>query len=67
MAYLKYRLHAKEIFAFISVRYTITDIQIPENLQYIIRGAKWNDVKNVRFSYTKCEKWILPETYKTRN
>jgi len=29
MAYLKYRRHENEIFAFISIRYTITNIQTP--------------------------------------
>ena len=49
-------------FAFISVRYTITDIQTCENLLYIIRGAKWGDVKNVLSSSSKFDKWILGET-----
>ena len=31
-------------FSFISVPYTITDFQALENLKYIPRGAKWNDV-----------------------
>jgi len=43
---MAYRPHDNEIFAFISVWYTITDIQTPENLQYITHVAKWNDVQN---------------------
>jgi hypothetical protein len=45
-----------DVFNFISVPYTITDPQSPATLQYIPRGAKWSDVKNVLFSSSKCEK-----------
>jgi len=41
---------------FISVPYTNTDLQARETLYYIPRGAKWNDVKKVHFSSSKCEK-----------
>ena len=43
-------------FYIISVPYTITDLQAPETLYLIPRGAKWNDVKNVLFSSSKWEK-----------
>ena len=43
-------------FFFISVPYTITELQVPETLKYIPRGSKWSDVKNVLFSSSKCEK-----------
>ena len=52
---MKIRTHENEIFYFISVPYTITDFQALETLQYIPRGANWNDVKNVLFSSSKCE------------
>ena len=44
MAYLKYRPNENEVFDFISVPYTITDIQTPEKRQFITRGAKWSHV-----------------------
>jgi len=47
---LKLRPHLIVVFVFISVPYTVTDIQAPETLYYIPRGAKWNDVNNVLFS-----------------
>jgi len=53
---LKFQPHVNFVFDLILVPYTITDHQAPENLQYIPRGAKWNDVKNVLFSNSKCKK-----------
>jgi len=53
---LKFRPHVNVVFDFILVPYTITDLQAPENLKYISRGAKWKDVKNVLFSSSKCKK-----------
>jgi hypothetical protein len=44
----------KKRFLFISVPYKITDLQTPETLEYITRGAKWSDVKTVFFSSSKC-------------
>jgi len=49
-------------FDFISIPYTISDLQALETLSYIPRGAKWNDVKNVLFSSSKCEKRKSAET-----
>jgi hypothetical protein len=59
---LKFRPNENEVFYFISVTVTITDLQAPEILWYIHRGAKWNDVKNVLFSSSKCEKRKSAET-----
>jgi len=53
---LKFGPHVNVVFDFISVPYTITYLQAPETLWYIPGGAKWNDVKNVLFSSSKCEK-----------
>jgi hypothetical protein len=36
-----------DVFYFISVPYTITNLLAPKTLYYILRGAKWSDVKNV--------------------
>ena len=54
--------HENEFLKFISVPYTYTDRQVPENLLYLPRGAKWRDVKNVLFSSSKCEKRKSAET-----
>jgi hypothetical protein len=51
-----------DVFDIISVPYTITDFQALETLWYITRWAKWNDVKNVLFSSSKCEKRKSAET-----
>ena len=32
------------------------------NLEYITRWAKWSEMKNVLFSFSKCEKWKSSET-----
>jgi len=40
----------KMFFAFISFRKTITDLQTTENLFYITREAKLNELYNVFFS-----------------
>ena len=45
-------------FYFISVPYTITDLQVPEPHLYIPRGAEWRLVNNVLFTSWKCEKKI---------
>jgi len=45
LLFLKYRPNENEVLDFISVRYTITDNQIQENLSYVPRGAKWSDAK----------------------
>jgi len=50
------------VFAFIFVRYTITNLQTHQTLLYITRGAKWSVVKNVLFSSSNCEKWTSAET-----
>jgi len=42
-----YRPYGNEVYAFISVRSTITVFQTPETVYYTPRGAKWSDVKNV--------------------
>jgi len=52
---LKFRPQVNVVFDSISVPYTTNDFQAPENLWYLSRGAKWNDVKNVLFSSSKCE------------
>ena len=49
-------------FYFISVPFTITDLQPLYSHYYITRWAKWSDVKNVIFSFSKCEKWKSAET-----
>jgi hypothetical protein len=59
---LKFRPEINDFFDFISVPYTITDLQTPETLYHIPRGAKWNDVKNMLFSSSKCEKRKSAET-----
>jgi len=41
--------HDNEVFAII-FQYTISDLQTPEILQFLTRGSKWSDVKNVIFS-----------------
>jgi hypothetical protein len=53
---LKFRPNVNVVFEVISVPYTITDLQAPETLWYIPRWAKWNDVKTLLFSSSKCEK-----------
>ena len=53
---MKFWPHLKFVSDFISFPYTITDLEAPETLYYIPRGAKLNDVKNVVFSSTKYEK-----------
>jgi hypothetical protein len=59
---IEFRLHENVVFEFISVTYTITDLEAPETLWYVPREAKWNDVKNVLFSSSKCEKTNSAET-----
>jgi len=56
LTYLSYRFHKNEVIDFTSDRYTITDLQAPETRQYIPRGRKWSDVKNVHFSSLKMSK-----------
>ena len=57
-----FRHHENDVLYFISVTYTITDMQEPETHHYIPRGAKWHDVKNVLFSPSKCEQRKTAET-----
>jgi len=57
-----FRPHVNVVFDFISVPYTISDLQEPETLYNIPLGAKWNVVKNVLFSSSKCDKRISAET-----
>ena len=45
-----------EVSYYISVPYKITDIQAPETLYYIPRGAKWSDVKKCISSPQKKKK-----------
>jgi len=59
---LNFQLHVKVVFDFISVLYMNTDVQAPEPLYYISRGAKCNDVKYVLSSSSKCEKRKSVET-----
>jgi len=59
---LKFRPHVNDVFDFILVPYTITDLQASDTLWYIPRGAKWNDVNNVHFISSKCEKRKSAET-----
>jgi len=59
---LNFPHHVNVVFDFISVPYTITDLQASETLYYIRRGAKCNDVKKVLFSSSKCEKRKSAET-----
>jgi len=53
---LKYRSLENEVFALVSVGYTITDFQNSETVKYITRGAKWSDVKYLIVSTSKSEK-----------
>jgi len=57
----------KEFFYFIPVPYTITDLQAPETLQYIPRGAKWNDVKNLISAPQNAKKNQLKPKNQVRN
>jgi len=59
---LKFRPHVNVVFDFISVPYKITDLQAPETIYYIPTGAKWKDVKNVLFVFSKCEQRKSAET-----
>ena len=45
-----------EVFYFISVPCTITDLLAPETLSYITRGAEWSDVNYVLLTSTKSKK-----------
>ena len=54
--------HVNFVFDFISVPYTITELQARETLYFAPLGAKLNDVKNVLFSSSKCEKRKSDET-----
>jgi hypothetical protein len=49
-------------FYFISVPYTITELQAPETHKYIPRGAKKKKKKNVHFSSSKFEQRQSAET-----
>ena len=67
MAYLKYRPNDNCDFAFISIRYTITDLPKPEKRKYLSRGAKWSDGKNILFRSSKYKKRTSAETQKLSN
>jgi len=56
LAQLKFRNQEYEVFIFISVPYTISELQVPETVKYITGGAKWSDVENVLFSSSNLEK-----------
>jgi len=53
---LNFRPQEYEFFYIISVPYTISDLHVPKTLQYMPRGAKWRDVNNLLYSFSKCEK-----------
>ena len=52
---MKFRPQENEFFYFISDPNTIADLQVPETLYYITRGANWSDVKKC-FSAPKIAK-----------
>ena len=61
---MNFRPHENDFFFyFISVPYTIIDLQSPENLKYIPRAAKWNEVKNVFSSPENAKKKIHSNIY----
>ena len=43
----EYRTLENQVFALVSIRYTITDLQTYKTVKFISRGAQRSDVKNV--------------------